>query len=109
MTGWPGGVRSAPIKAQVTRLSISRKMSSDKSYSSTLLLPKTSFPLRTGGAKHDEQFRAKSCAQLYEWQVCLALFNLSRLSNIPLDGKSEWSEVCFARWSSIRKWKSTYG
>jgi hypothetical protein len=39
------------------------------SYSHTILLPKTSFPLRTVGAGQEELYRKKTTEELYKWQV----------------------------------------
>jgi hypothetical protein len=43
--------------------------SPSKSYSKTLLLPKTSFALHNAGAKREEKYRLKTCDDLYQWQV----------------------------------------
>ncbi|KAI8873501.1 isoleucyl-tRNA synthetase [Ramicandelaber brevisporus] len=39
------------------------------SYSDTLLLPKTPFPLRANAAKRDHLFRDRCTKELYEWQL----------------------------------------
>lgn len=48
-----------------------------KAFSNTLLLPKTSFPLRSVPFK--AEFRKKTCEDLYRWQVC-RLYHLPRWS-----------------------------
>jgi hypothetical protein len=40
-----------------------------KAFSMTLLLPKTSFPLRSDPSK--SEFQRKTCQDLYKWQVCV--------------------------------------
>lgn len=39
------------------------------SYSDSLLLPKTAFPLRADAAKREKLFRKRTTADLYSWQV----------------------------------------
>ena len=51
-----------------------------KAFSNTLLLPKTSFPLRSDPSK--AEFRKKTCEDLYRWQVC-RLYHLPRRSANP--------------------------
>ncbi|KIK95549.1 hypothetical protein PAXRUDRAFT_140435 [Paxillus rubicundulus Ve08.2h10] len=40
-----------------------------KAFSQTLLLPKTSFPLRADPAKSEVPFRKRTCEDLYRWQA----------------------------------------
>ncbi|KAF9159983.1 hypothetical protein DFQ26_005992 [Actinomortierella ambigua] len=40
----------------------------DQTFAPTLLLPKTDFPLRSGGATVEAQFRPRCTSELYSWQ-----------------------------------------
>ncbi|KAG0225194.1 hypothetical protein BGW42_004607 [Actinomortierella wolfii] len=40
----------------------------DQKYAPTLLLPKTDFPLRSGGAAAEAQYRPRCTSELYSWQ-----------------------------------------
>jgi isoleucyl-tRNA synthetase len=44
-----------------------------KTYSETLLLPKTAFPLWADPAQSEVPFREKTCERLYKWQVGFSL------------------------------------
>lgn len=55
-----------------------------KAYSDTLLLPKTSFPLRTSGAKREEIYRKKTTEDLYKWQVSASELTFIQLSETRL-------------------------
>lgn len=41
----------------------------DNSYSHSLLLPKTAFPLRGDPLVREAAFRQRTCEDLYQWQV----------------------------------------
>lgn len=45
----------------------------DQKYSSTLLLPKTEFPLRADPANREAAFRKRCTTDYYGWQVCMLL------------------------------------
>ncbi|KAF8838923.1 isoleucyl-tRNA synthetase [Paxillus ammoniavirescens] len=70
------GVSRNAVNALHTRL-LFRSFSSartpskldSKAFSQTLLLPKTSFPLRADPAKSEVPFRQKTCDDLYRWQA----------------------------------------
>ncbi|KAF9970377.1 hypothetical protein BGZ73_006922, partial [Actinomortierella ambigua] len=40
----------------------------DQKFAPTLLLPKTEFPLRSGGAAAEAQYRPRCTSELYAWQ-----------------------------------------
>ena len=64
-----------------TRSSLSEAKPSvdNKAFSKTLLLPKTSFPLRNHPSK-DEALQARTCDDLYKWQVGTILISVSMYS-----------------------------
>jgi hypothetical protein len=51
----------------------STEKSLEKSYSNTLLLPKTTFPLWSDSSKREVPFRSKTTEELYHYQVGLLL------------------------------------
>lgn len=56
-------------------------------YTSTILLPKTNFPLRADAAKREHLFRDRCTKDLYPWQVCRSLGYIDldrRINSEPL-------------------------
>ncbi|KAG2355481.1 tRNA synthetases class I-domain-containing protein [Suillus spraguei] len=77
-----GPIATRPVHLQFLKLSKSRHFSTchvsqslknastdPKAYSKTLLLPKTTFPLRVDPAKSESSFQSKTCEELYRWQA----------------------------------------
>ena len=79
----------------------------DKAFSKTLLLPKTSFPLRSDPAKSELPFRKKTTEDLYLWQVrCTTLASPIHVSKlIYIERKYSWTSLRPARWSAVCKWE----
>jgi isoleucyl-tRNA synthetase len=63
------GCLAVPIGYARVRNLTSASTSQSKAYSKTLLLPKTSFPLRPLPSESEVSFRQKTCDDLYKWQV----------------------------------------
>jgi hypothetical protein len=85
-----------------------------KVFAKTLLLPNTSFPLRTDPSK--SEFRRKTSDDLYRWQVCVMfdgyhLFSWLILCFFDLHevvGQCHRTTVRLPRWTAICQWTFTH-
>ncbi|KAF9493086.1 isoleucyl-tRNA synthetase [Pleurotus eryngii] len=55
-------------RRHIPGLAVTYSTAANKSYSNTLLLPKTSFPLWAEPSKREEPYRRRACEELYRWQ-----------------------------------------
>jgi hypothetical protein len=62
------------------------KTTDSKAFSKTLLLPKTSFPLRVDPLKGETQYQKRSGEDLYRWQVRLLFFSHILMNNVVTSG-----------------------
>jgi hypothetical protein len=66
-------------------LSSTTKLTDNKEFTTTLLLPKTSFVLRPNPKQIDNFYRKLTCDDLYRWQVsdlaCILLLKVNRLNS----------------------------
>lgn len=63
------GIRRAPANVRTFCCTAIRSAKAPNPYTSTILLPKTNFPLRADAAKREHLFRDRCTKDLYPWQV----------------------------------------
>lgn len=97
-------------KPWITPPILTRTMATDnKSFSKTLLLPKTNFPLWVDPANTEKPFQARTTEDLYRWQVTLPAEESMRSTQPISVGKCQGSLVRSPRRPSIRQWGPSYG
>ena len=94
------------------RFILSRCLSSyvnNKSFTNTLLLPKTSFILRPDPKQIDSLYRKLTCDDLYRWQVWYRVFFLRFWLTFWVVGQCNRSFIRFTRWSTLRQRRPAHG
>ncbi len=83
------------------------KNSADKAYASSLLLPKTTFPIWIDSNVVKERYQERTTQELYKWQVSRFPLALNWFWYFAGE-KSTRASICTARWTSVCQWQFTY-
>lgn len=91
---------------------LSRYLSSyvdNKTFTKTLLLPKTSFVLRPDPKQIDGLYRKLTCDDLYRWQVWSRVYFFRFWLIVWIVGQRDRSFIRFTRRTTLRKWRLAHG